>query len=103
MAYNHFANAVKYGHETGNTQLTNLAGFWQAECMYRTNDFAGSLHILNRLTGNSQFKGTAEYPTAIYNSGYNQFTIPRTVHKGSFFSTTLPVFIISYLFNNSYS
>ncbi|MBR4883203.1 MAG: tetratricopeptide repeat protein, partial [Bacteroidales bacterium] len=68
-------NAVKYGHETGNTQLTNLAGFWQAECLYRTNDFNGSLHILNRLTGNSQFKGTAEYPTAIYNRGYNQFKL----------------------------
>ena len=75
MAYNHFANAVKYGHETGNTQLTNLAGFWQAECLYRTNDFNGSLHILNKLTGNPQFKGTTEYPTAVYNSGYNHFKL----------------------------
>ena len=75
MAYSHFANAVKYGHETGNTQLTNLANFWQAECLYRTNDFVGSLHILQKLTGNSNFKGTAEYPAAVYNSGYNQFKL----------------------------
>lgn len=75
MAYNHFANAIKYGHETGNTQLTNLASFWLAECMYRTDDFAGSLHTLNKLTGNSQFRGTAEYPAAVYNIGYNHFKL----------------------------
>lgn len=75
MAYNYFANAVRYGHETGNVQLTNLANFWQAECMYRTNDFSGSLHILQKLTGNSQFRGTAEYPVAVYNSGYSHFKL----------------------------
>ena len=75
MAYNYFGNAVRFGHETGNTQLTNLASFWLAECMYRTNDFSGSLHILQKLTGNSQFRGTAEYPVAVYNTGYNHFKL----------------------------
>ena len=75
MAYNYFGNAVRFGHETGNTQLTNLASFWLAECMYRTNDFSGSLHILQKLTGNSQFRGTAEYPVAVYNTGYNLFKL----------------------------
>lgn len=75
MAYNHFTNAVKYGHETGNVQLANLASFWQAECLYRTGNYEGSQHILGKLTGNQLFRGSAEYPAAVYNSGYNHFKL----------------------------
>ena len=73
MASGYFKDAVHYGSHTGNSALSNLANFWLGECKYRTNDFAGALHIMERLANNQAFKSTAEYPAAIYSSGYCHF------------------------------
>jgi len=75
MASGYFKDAMQYGHTTGNTSLTNLANFWLGECKYRTNDFAGSLQIMEKLLNNPVFRQTAEYSVAIYNSGYNHFKL----------------------------
>ena len=72
-ASGYFKDAVHYGGQTGNSALTNLANFWLAECRFRTNDFAGSLHIIEKLLHNQAFRGTSEYPAAIYSSGYCHF------------------------------
>lgn len=73
MASGYFKDAVHYGNYTGNSSLTNLANFWLGECKYRTNDFSGALHIMDKLLHNPSFRGTAEYPAAIFNSGYCHF------------------------------
>lgn len=74
-ALSYFKNAAGYTSQTGNTTLGNLATFWMAECQYRRNNFSASLATLQKLTANKQFGKTAEYPTAIYNIGYNQFKL----------------------------
>ena len=75
MASGYLKDAIQYGNSTGNTALTNLANFWLGECKYRTNDFTGSLQIMEKLLNNSSFRQTAEYPTAIYNCAYNHFKL----------------------------
>ena len=75
MALEYFTKASQYGTTTGNTALTNLSEFWKAECLYRKDNFQGSLQILGKLLSNNSFKGSAEYPAAIWNSGYNHFKL----------------------------
>ncbi len=74
-ASQYFRNAAGYTSRTGNTSIGNLATFWLAECQYRMNNFAQSLSTLQKLTANRQFIKTAEYPDAIYNTGYNHFKL----------------------------
>ena len=74
-AAEYFKNAASYTSQTGNSAIGNLATFWLAECSYRCNNFSGSLATLQKLVSNRQFAKTAEYPTAIYNIGYNQFKL----------------------------
>ena len=68
-----FRSAASYTTHTGNTALGHLANFWLAECLYRKGEFQESLQILEKLSGNTQFRKSAEYPVAIYNAGYNHF------------------------------
>lgn len=70
-----FQKAASYTSQTGNTRLEDLANFWLAESLYRRDNFQGSLQILEKLTGNAAFRKTAEYPTAIYNTGYTHFKL----------------------------
>ena len=74
-ATGYFRDAVSYTSQTGNTSLGQLANFWLAECLYRKDNFQESLQILGKLTGNAQFRKSAEYPAAIYNMGYNHFKL----------------------------
>lgn len=70
-----FRKATSYTSQTGNTSVGHLSEFWLAECLYRRDNFQGSLQILEKLAGNSNFRKSAEYPTAIYNTGYNHFKL----------------------------
>ncbi len=115
MASNYFKDALHYVIQTGNTQLGNLANFWLAECRYRGNDFEGSLHILNKLTNNTTFKKSAEYPTAVYNTGYNHFKLGNypaaiesfatylAIPSGSYSHEALLRLADSYFMNRNYS
>lgn len=63
-----FSLSVKNG--TNNKRLLDLAKYWLAETCYRLADYDASIDILEELTGDSEFRKTAEYPASIYNMGY---------------------------------
>ncbi|MBR5856871.1 MAG: tetratricopeptide repeat protein, partial [Bacteroidales bacterium] len=71
-----FGNAIPYlqataDAPTSNSQLKNLAIFWLSECHYRRDDFGKSMELINQLLKSANFKNSGEYPTSIYNMGYN--------------------------------
>lgn len=68
-----FKDAISYTSRTGNTSVGNLAQFWLAECLYRKDNFQESLQMLEKLCADPQFRQSAEYPAAVYNTGYNHF------------------------------
>ncbi len=75
---NSYTKALPYltesiSHSNYNLPLKNLAEFWTAECLYRTDRFAASEEILVKLQNNSRFKESKEYPVSIYNLAYSRF------------------------------
>lgn len=59
-----------------NTSLYNVTRFWLAEAYYRNNQFRRSVEInLDLATNNQHFKGSNEYPTALYNLAYGYFKL----------------------------
>ncbi len=73
-----FGNAIPYLEQatvipTGNHDLKNLCQYWLAECHYRRDNFDKSMEILDQLQKSSRFRESNEFPTSIYNMGYNLF------------------------------
>ena len=63
-----FELSVANGKE--NPVLSNLAKFWDAECLFRDGKYKEAININKSLIGDPLFKKSAEYPMALFNQGY---------------------------------
>ena len=53
-----------------NPELSNLAQFWDAECLFRDGRYREAVNINKGLIANPLFRKSPEYPMALYNQGY---------------------------------
>lgn len=69
-----------------NTELKNLSNYWLAESLYRKDDYAASLSVLNGLQKSARFRQTPEYYTSFYNMGYNYFKMGQYDKAAEYFT-----------------
>lgn len=73
-----------------NSYLKNLAKFWQAEALFRNNQFQESVEIdLYLATKDADFKQTPEYSTSLYNLAYGYFKLSNFGQAKAWFTKYL--------------
>lgn len=56
-----------------NENLSNLARYWDAECLFRDGKYIEAINVNKALLSNAAFRKSAEYPMALFNQGYCHF------------------------------
>lgn len=56
-----------------NESLSNLARYWDAECLFRDGKYVEAINVNKSLLSNAAFRRSAEYPMALFNQGYCYF------------------------------
>ena len=55
---------------SGNPVLSNLAKFWDAECLFRDGKYKEAININKALIADPLFRKSPEYPMSLFNQGY---------------------------------
>ena len=78
--------------ETGdNSNLSNLARFWLAECCYRDDRWSEAIAINSSLLADNGFRRTSEYPQALFNQAYSYLKSGNYVYAENNFRNFLNV------------
>lgn len=64
---------ISTGSGGDNPELSNLATFWKAECLFRDERYSDAIAMNNKILSDKGFKRSAEYPMALYNQAYCYF------------------------------
>ena len=80
--------SLEYGE---NEDLRNLTRFWLAECCYRDERWSEAIMILGKLLSDQTFRGTTDYPQALYNLAYSYLKSGNFVYAENNFRNFLNV------------
>lgn len=83
-------------HGGNNPLLSNLAEFWDAECLFRDGRYREAINVNGKLLADPLFRKSPEYPMALFNQGYSLFKEGSYSAAGNFFADYLACADVQY-------